>query len=80
MSSPLPRYLFRRGSTLYLRLQPQLARAAVEQYLGTADVKAAELAAADLIKKHKQLMYGRRLARLPRVRVPMGANLCARNA
>jgi len=30
-------------------------------------VKAAELAANDLIKRHKQLMYGRRLARLPRV-------------
>jgi integrase len=66
MSSPLPRYLFRRGSTLYLRLQPPGQRA-VERSLGTSDVKAAEIAAADLIKKHKQLMYGRRLARLPRV-------------
>ena len=66
MSSPLPRYLFRRGNILYLRLQPPGQRA-VERSLGTSDVKAAEIAAADLIKKHKQLIYGRRLARLPRV-------------
>ena len=66
MSSPLPRYLFRRGATLYLRLQPPGQRA-IERSLGTSDVRAAEIAAADLIKKHKQLMYGRRLARLPRV-------------
>ena len=66
MSSPLPRYLFRRGNTLYLRLQPPGQRA-IERSLGTSDVRAAEIAAADLIKKHKQLMYGRRLARLPRV-------------
>ena len=66
MSSPRPRYLFRRGATLYLRLQPPGQRA-IERSLGTSDVRAAEIAAADLIKKHKQLMYGRRLARLPRV-------------
>jgi integrase len=66
MSSPLPRYLFRRGSTLYLRLQPPGQRA-IERSLGTSDVKAAELAADKLIYQHKQLMYARRLARLPRV-------------
>jgi integrase len=66
MSSPLPRYLFRRGSTLYLRLQPP-GQSAVERSLGTSDVKAAELVADKLIHQHKQLMYARRLARLPRV-------------
>jgi integrase len=66
MSSPLPRYIFRRGGTLYLKLQPP-GQPVFERSLGTSDVKAAELAAADLIKKHKQLMYGRRLARLPHV-------------
>lgn len=65
-SPRLPRYLFRRGGTIYLRLQPPGQRV-FERSLGTSDVKAAELAAADLIKQHKQLMYGRRLARLPRV-------------
>jgi integrase len=66
MSSRLPRYLFRRGGTLYLKLQPP-GQPVFERSLHTSDVKAAELAAADLIKQHKQLMYGRRLARLPRV-------------
>ncbi len=66
MSSPLPRYIFRRGGTLYLKLQPP-GQPVFERSLGTSDVRAAEIAAADLIKKHKQLMYGRRLARLPRV-------------
>ena len=66
MSSPLPRYLFRRGTTLYYRLQPPGQRA-IERSLGTSDVKAAELAAAKAIYQHKQLMYARRLARLPRV-------------
>jgi integrase len=67
MSSPLPRYIFRRGNTLYLKLQPP-GQPVIERSLGTSDVKAAEIAAADLIKKHKQLMYGRRLERLPQVR------------
>jgi integrase len=66
MSSPLPRYLFRRGGTLYLKLQPP-GQPVFERSLGTADVRAAEIAAADLIKKHRQTMYARRLARLPRV-------------
>jgi len=66
MSSRLPRYLFRRGGTLYLKLQPP-GQPVFEKSLGTSDVRKAELAAADLIKKHKQLMYGRRLARLPQI-------------
>jgi integrase len=63
-----PRYLFRRkdSDNWYVRLQPPGQRI-IERSLGTPDVKAAELAANDLIKRHKQLMYGRRLARLPRV-------------
>jgi integrase len=67
-SSALPRYLFRRNGSnnLYVRLQPP-GQSVVERSLGTTDVKAAEIAAADLIKQHKILMYGRRLARLPRV-------------
>ena len=66
MSSPSPRYIFRRGDVLYLKLQPP-GQPVFERSLGTNDPKAAELAAADLIKKHKALMYGRRLARLPHV-------------
>lgn len=66
MSSRLPRYLFRRGGTLYLKLQPP-GQPVFEKSLGTSDVRKAELAAADLIKKHKQLMYARRLARLPQI-------------
>jgi len=62
------RYLFRRkdSDNWYVRLQPP-GQKIVERSLGTSDVKAAEIAAADLIKQHKQLMYARRLARLPRV-------------
>ena len=62
------RYLFRRkdSDNWYVRLQPP-GQKIVERSLGTPDVKAAEIAAADLIKQHKQLMYARRLARLPRV-------------
>jgi len=69
MASPaprLPRYIFRRGNTLYVRLQPP-GQPVFERSLGTSDVKAAEIAAADVIKKHKQTMYGRRLTRLPHV-------------
>lgn len=66
--SPLPRYMFRRkdSNNLYIRLQPP-GQKIVEKSLGTSDVKLAEIAAADLIKRHKMTMYGRRLARLPRV-------------
>jgi integrase len=66
--SPLPRYLFRRkdSNNLYVRLQPP-GQKVIERSLGTADVKAAEIAAADLIKRHKLTMYGRRLTRLPQV-------------
>ena len=62
------RYLFKRkgSDNYYVRLQPP-GQKIIERSLGTADVKAAEIAAADLIKKHKQLMYVRRLTRLPRV-------------
>jgi integrase len=66
MSSRLPRYIFRRGGTLYLKLQPP-GQPVFERSLGTSDVMAAKLAAADLVKKHEQLMYARRLARLPRI-------------
>jgi integrase len=66
--SPLPRYLFRRkdSNNLYVRLQ-RPGQDVVERSLGTPDVKAAELAAADLIKEHKQLMYQRRSTRVARV-------------
>lgn len=59
--SPLPRYLFRRkdSANLYLRLQPP-GQKVIERSLGTPDVKAAEIAAADLIKRHKTFMYARR--------------------
>lgn len=61
-----PRYLFRRGNTWYLRLQPP-GEKAIERTLGTSDIKLAEIAAMPLIRQHKTLMYQRRLARLPRV-------------
>jgi integrase len=66
--STLPRYLFRRkdSQNIYVRLQPPGQRV-IERSLGTTDVKAAEIAAADLIKRHKLTMYGRRLTRLPQV-------------
>ena len=65
-TAELPRYMFRRGNILYLRLQPP-GQPVVEKSLGTSDVKAAEIAAADLIKQHKTILYERRLARLPRL-------------
>ena len=74
MSSPLPRYIFRRGGTLYLKLQPP-GQPVFERSLGTSDVQAAELAADDLIKKHKQLMYGAALSAPATGRVPVVANL-----
>jgi len=62
------RYLFKRpgSQNWYLRLQPPEGKA-VERSLGTPDLKAAELAAADMIKAHKALMYQRRQARVARV-------------
>jgi integrase len=62
------RYLFKRkgSENWYVRLQ-RPGQKTVEKSLGTSDLKAAEIAAADLIKEHKVLMYGRRVARLPRV-------------
>ena len=65
--SPLPRYLFRRKDSpnLYIRLQPP-GQKVIEHSLGTSDVAAAEFAALDLIKKHKQLMYQRRSIRTVR--------------
>jgi integrase len=61
-----PKYLFQRGNIWYLRLQPP-DQPVIEKSLGTSDVRAAEIAAMPLIRDHKQLMYERRLARLPRV-------------
>ncbi|MDP2296851.1 MAG: tyrosine-type recombinase/integrase [Pseudolabrys sp.] len=62
------RYLFQRkqGSNWYVRLQPPGGKI-VERSLGTADLKAAEIAAADLIKQHKAFMYQRRQSRVARV-------------
>ena len=60
------RYLFQRkeGGNWYVRLQPP-GQKLVERSLGTTDLKAAEIAAADLINQHKSLMYQRRQARVP---------------
>jgi hypothetical protein len=62
------RYLFQRkeGGNWYVRLQPP-GQKLVERSLGTTDLKAAEIAAADLINQHKSLMYQRRQARVTRV-------------
>ena len=62
------RYLFkRRGSdNWYVRLQPP-GQKLVERSLGTTDLKAAEIAAADVIKRHKAFMYQRRQARVASV-------------
>lgn len=62
------RYLFQRkeGGNYYVRLQPP-GQKLVERSLGTTDLKAAEIAAADLIKQHKALMYQRRQARVASV-------------
>jgi integrase len=59
------RYLFQRkeGGNWYVRLQPPGDKL-TERSLGTPDLKAAEIAAADLIKHHKALMYQRRQARV----------------
>lgn len=62
------RYLFQRkkGGNWYVRLQPPGAKL-VERSLGTTDLKAAEIAAADLIKQHKAFMYQRRQSRVARI-------------
>ena len=61
--SPRLRYLFQRGNVWYLRLQPP-GQKAIEKSLGTPDLKFAEIAAADDIKRYKEAMYARRLTRL----------------
>ncbi len=62
------RYLFKRkgSDNYYIKLQPP-GQKLVERSLGTPDLKAAEIAAADLIKQHKMVMYRRRQARVTRV-------------
>jgi integrase len=62
------RYLFKRkgSDNYYVRLQPP-GQKLVERSLGTPDLKAAEIAAADLIKGHKAFMYQRRQARVASV-------------
>lgn len=62
------RYLFKRSGSdnWYVRLQPP-GQKLVERSLGTSDLKAAELAATDVIKQHKAFMYQRRQARVARV-------------
>ena len=62
------RYLFKRkgSDNYYVRLQPP-GQKLIERSLGTSDLKAAELAASDLIKQHKAFMYQRRQARVARV-------------
>lgn len=63
-----PRYLFKRADSdnWYVRLQPP-GQKVIERSLGTSDVRAAELAATDLIKQHKTFMYQRRATRVTRV-------------
>jgi len=58
------RYLFKRKSSdnYYIKLQKP-GQKLIERSLGTPDLKAAEIAAADLIKQHKTLMYQRRQTR-----------------
>ena len=62
------RYLFQRkeGGNYYVRLQPP-GQKVIERSLGTTDLKAAEIAAANLIKQHKAFMYQRRQSRVARV-------------
>ena len=62
------RYLFQRkeGGNLYIKLQPPGGKL-IERSLGTPDLKAAEIAAADLIKQHKAFMYQRRQSRVASV-------------
>ncbi len=62
------RYLFQRkeGGNFYIKLQPPGGKL-IERSLGTPDLKAAEIAAADLIKQHKAFMYQRRQSRVASV-------------
>lgn len=62
------RYLFRRkgSDNWYVRLQPP-GEKPIERSLGTSDLSAAEIAAADAIKQHKAFMYQRRQRRVARV-------------
>jgi hypothetical protein len=62
------RYLFQRkqGGNWYVRLQPPGGKI-VERSLGTCDLRAAEIAAADTIKQHKAFMYQRRQSRVASV-------------
>jgi integrase len=62
------RYLFKRkgSDNYYVRLQPP-GQKLIERSLGTSDLKAAEIAAADAIKQHKSVMYQRRQVRVTRV-------------
>jgi len=59
------RYIFKRkgSDNYYIRLQPP-GQKLVERSLGTTDLRAAEIAAADLVKQHKALMYERRQSRV----------------
>jgi integrase len=68
MPDKLPRYLFRRegSSNIYVRLQ-RPNQTPYERSLFTSDVKAAEIAAADVIKQHRAFIYQRRQARAARV-------------
>ena len=50
----------------YVRLQPPGGKV-IERSLGTTDLKAAEIAATDLIKSHKMLMHARRQSRVPTI-------------
>ena len=62
------RYLFQRkeGGNWYVRLQPPGGKV-VERSLATTDLKAAEIAVADLIKQHKSFIYARRQSRVARI-------------
>ena len=62
------RYLFKRkgSDNYYIRLQPP-GQKLVERSLGTPDLKAAEIAAADLVKHHRAFLYQRRQSRVASV-------------
>lgn len=59
------RYLFKRkgSANWYVRLQPP-GQKLIERSLGTTDQRAAEIAAADLIRDHKAFMFQRRQSRV----------------
>ena len=62
-------YLFRRkdSDNWYCSATVQPGQNVIERSLGTPDDGPRRLAAADIIKQHKQLIYARRLAPIPRV-------------